>query len=133
MQQLGELQGLVGAMRQQAEVYVINSDAPADSRRLKQITRIEAPVLLDPALTAARQYDMLPKPAQPMGGMTGVAQMGFVIVDAGGAIRIQRVDIQFGNHAGQMLDILDRLRQATQEGPRRETAVYDGGWYDGRL
>jgi len=32
--------------------------------------------------------------------------MGFVIVDRSGTIRVQRVDIQFGQHASQMLEIL---------------------------
>jgi len=67
------------------------------------------PVLLDRQLAVVRQYDMLPKPNQPMGGMSGVAQMGWVIVDAGGTIRVQRADLQFGSHAGQMLEILRLL------------------------
>lgn len=96
-------------MRQQADVYVINSDTPQDSQRLKQMTGITVPVLLDPELKAASQYDMLPKRDQPMGGMMGVAQMGFVIVDGSGTIRVQRVDLQFGSHAGQMLEILGLL------------------------
>ncbi len=105
-------------------MYVINSDHPQDSRYLKQMTGISVPVLLDPRLTAARQYDMLPRPGQPMGGMTGVAQMGFVIVDAGGTIRVQRVDIRFGEHAGQMLEIVRLLRQeaASSQAPRRARA-----------
>lgn len=49
---------------------------------------------------------MLPKPNQPMGMMSAVAQIGFVIVDRGGVIRLQRVDTHFGDHAGQILDIL---------------------------
>ena len=88
---------------------MINSDTPQDSRRLKQITGISVPVLLDRDLAVARQYDFLPKSGQPMGGMRGVAQMGFVIVDAGGTIRVQRADIEFGQHASQMLDILRLL------------------------
>lgn len=88
---------------------MINGDTPEDSQRLKQITGISVPVLLDPQLTAARQYDFLPKRGQPMGGMTGVAQMGFVIVDADGAIQVQRADILFGQHAGQMLEIVQLL------------------------
>ena len=96
-------------MRQQADTYVINSDAPDASVRLKQLTRISLPVLLDPQLTWARQYDMLPKSNQPMGMMSGVGQMGFVVVDATGTIRVQRVDIQFGQHAPQILEILRRL------------------------
>jgi len=92
-------------------VYVINSDAPQASRRLKALTGISAPVLLDPTLAAARAYDFLPKPGQPMGGMTGVAQMGFVIVDRAGLIRVQRADIYFGRHAAQMLEIVRDLAQ----------------------
>ncbi len=87
-------------------MYVINSDTAEDSRRLKQITHISLPVLLDQQLSWGRQYDMLPKRGQPMGGMSGVAQMGFVVIDAQGTIRVQRADINFGQHAGQILDIL---------------------------
>lgn len=85
---------------------MVNSDTPQDSRRLKQITRISLPVLLDEQLSVGRQYDFLPKPGQPMGNMTGVAQMGFVVVDASGTIRVQRVDDNFGQHAGQISEIL---------------------------
>ncbi len=109
MQQLGELQKSAEALRQQADVYVINSDTPDNSRRLKQITGIGLPVLLDRDLAFARQYDMLPKPGQPMGMMSGVGQMGFVIVDGAGMIRMQRVDLNFGQHAGQMLEILRQV------------------------
>ena len=98
-------------MREQADVYVINPDAPPASRQLKQRTGISFPVLLDPTLQVGRQYDMLPKVGQPMGGMMGVPQMGFVVIDAGGTIRVQRVDIYFGQHAGQILEILGVLRR----------------------
>jgi len=91
-------------------VYVINSDSPQDSQRLKQITHTTLPVLLDRQLAWARQYDMLPKSNQPMGMMSGVGQMGFVVIDANGTIRVQRVDINFGQHASQILDILRLLQ-----------------------
>ncbi len=93
-------------------MYVINSDTPQDSQRLKQITHTTLPVLLDRQLAWARQYDMLPKSNQPMGMMSGVGQMGFVVIDASGTIRVQRVDINFGQHASQILDIL-RLIQTS--------------------
>ena len=118
MQQLGELQKSADALRQQADAYVINPDSPESSRRLKQISGISLPVLLDPKLTVGRQYDLLPKSGQPMGGMAGVAQMGFVIVDSGGTIRVQRVDIEFGQHAGQMLEILRLLAQEPAAAPK---------------
>jgi len=41
--------------------------------------------------------------------MSGVGQMGFVIIDASGTIRVQRVDVQFGQHTPQILEILRRL------------------------
>lgn len=74
------------------------------------------PVLLDRELEAASQYDMLPKRGQPMGDMMGVAQMGFVIVDGSGTIRVQRADVQFGRHASQMLEILRLLEQEAASG-----------------
>lgn len=120
MEQLGELQKSADALRQQADVYVINRDTPEDSRQLKQMSGISLPVLLDPQLTVARQYDFLPKPGQPMGGMGGVAQMGFIIVDARGTIRVQRADINFGQHASQILEILRLLKdEATTTAPPR--------------
>jgi len=112
VEQLGQLQQSVSALEKQAHVYVINSDTPDDSRRLKRITETTLPVLLDRRLDVARRYDFRPKPGQPMGGMMGVAQMGFVIADARGVIRVQRVDIYFGQHAGQMLEILRLLGHA---------------------
>ncbi len=100
------MQHSVEELQQRADVYVINSDAPDKSRQLKQKTGITLPVLLDPELAVARQYDMLPQRGQPMGDMSGVAQMGFVIVDSTGTVRLQRVDIHFGQDADQMLEIL---------------------------
>lgn len=96
---------------------MINSDSPAQSLQLKQITGIRVPVLLDSQLTVAGQYDFLPKEGQPMYGMSGVSQMGFVIIDGHGTIRIQRVDINFGQHAGQILQILQILEQQATPSP----------------
>ncbi len=110
---------MLETIRREAGIYVINSDAPAASRQLKAMSGISVPVLLDPSLAVARQYDLLPKPGQPMGGMAGVAQMGFVIVDRRGIIRVQRADIYFGQHAGQIAEILRRLAaRGRREVPR---------------
>lgn len=98
-------------------MYVINSDTPEGSRQLKQITGISLPVLLDQQLTVAQQYDFLPKAGQPMGGMSGVAQMGFVVVDGNGTIRVQRADIHFGQDADQMLQIVRMLSKERAASP----------------
>lgn len=115
------MQQSIDQLRALADVYVVNSDAPEQSRQLKQTTGITAPVLLDRDLAVARQYDLLPKPGQPMGGMSGVGQMGFVIIDRYGTIRIQRVDINFGDHADQMLKILRRIEPTTTVTPAQGT------------
>ena len=106
MQQLVELQKSADELRRRADVFVVNRDTPDDSRRLKRITGVSLPVLLDRELQVARSYDMLPKSSQPMGMMSGVAQMGFVVVDGRGTIRLQRVDVSFGTHANQILEIV---------------------------
>jgi peroxiredoxin len=106
VQQLVELQKSADELRRRADVFVLNSDTPEDSRRLKRLTGISLPLLLDRDLQVARSYDMLPKANQPMGMMFGVEQMGFVIIDGRGTIRLQRVDLNFGTHADQILDIL---------------------------
>lgn len=106
-----ELQRSADLLRQRADVYVLNRDTPQESLRLRGITGMSFPVLLDRDLAVARRYDLLPKPGQPMGGMRGVAQMGFVVVDPKGVIRVQRADILFGQHAGQILEIADILNR----------------------
>lgn len=107
--QLGELEKKLAGLREQAEVLVINRDTPEESRRLRQATGFSGLILLDPRLEAVRQYDMDVKPGQPMGGMRGLPQMGYVIVDATGRIRVQRVDLYFGQHADEILALLNRL------------------------
>ena len=44
-----------------------------------------------------------------MGGMGGFPEMGYVIVDGMGIIRAQRVEIYFGEAAGQILKWLKDL------------------------
>lgn len=99
------------ALRELADIYVVNRDTPEESRRLLQITGISFPVLLDGDLSVAERYDMLPKSGQPMGGMKGVAQMGLVAIDPQGSVRAQRVDLLFGQHAAQLLQIVRILSQ----------------------
>ena len=106
VQQLGELQAFAADLQAQADVYTINRDPPADAGQVRQSSGLTLPILYDQDLTVASQYDFLPQPSQPMGGMFGVPQMGFVIIDAQGIIWVQRVDIFFGEHGGQILEIL---------------------------
>lgn len=109
MQQLGELQQFVSKLEDQAKVYSINRDMPAQTTQVRQISGTTLPILYDENLEVARQFDFLPKRGQPMGGMSGIPQMGFVIIDAQGVIRVQRVDIYYGRDGGQILEIVKSL------------------------
>ncbi len=111
VQQLGELQASAADLQAQADVYTINRDSPVESTQVRQVSGTTLPILYDKDLAVARQYDFLPKPDQPMGGMSGIPQMGFVIIDAQGIIRVQRVDLLFGEHAGQILEILEAMSE----------------------
>jgi len=103
------LQQFVSELEDQAKVYTINRDLPAQTTQVRQISQTTLPILYDENLEVARQYDFLPKRGQPMGGMSGIPQMGFVIIDAQGVIRVQRVDIYYGRDGGQILEIVKNL------------------------
>jgi peroxiredoxin len=66
-------------------------------------TRLALPLLSDPQYTVAAKFG-LPSMGRPMGGL-----VGFVVIDPKGIIRFQRVDIQFGDHAGQIVEIVRRV------------------------
>lgn len=70
---------------------------------MRQASRLSIPILLDPAYSVARAYD-LPGRGRPMNGLVGV-----VVMDAQGIIRMQRVDIDFGSHGGQIVQVLRGL------------------------
>jgi len=98
--QLGELARSTGALQAQADAYVINPDRPEDGMKLRESTGLTLPLLLDPPYAIAKQFD-LPGSGRPMGGL-----VGFVIIDPGGITRVQRVDIDFGHHAEQIMKLV---------------------------
>lgn len=67
-------------------------------------TRISVPILLDPGYSGAQTYNLAGE-GRPMSGL-----VGWVVVDAGGIVREQRVDIEFGAHTAQILEAVRRLR-----------------------
>jgi peroxiredoxin len=79
---------------------VVNPDTPENNRRVREQSRLSVPILLDPGYTVARMFD-LPRPGRPMNGL-----VGFVVIDAKGLVRVQRVDIDFGTHAAQIIEIV---------------------------
>ena len=60
-------------------------------------------LLSDIDLTVTRLYDMQLRPNWPMGGMGQIPEMGYVVIGADGLIRLQRVDLYFGDHANDLL------------------------------
>jgi peroxiredoxin len=70
---------------------------------VRETSRLSIPILLDPGYRVAKMYD-LPGEGRPMNGLVGV-----VVMDAQGTIRLQRVDIDFGSHGGQIVEILRTL------------------------
>jgi len=98
--QLGELARSTATLQAQADAYVINPDRPEDGMKLRESTGLMLPLFLDPPLAVAKQFD-LPGNGRPMGGL-----VGFVIIDPDGVIRVQRVDIDFGHHADQIVKLV---------------------------
>lgn len=67
-------------------------------------TRITVPILLDPGYSGAQTYNLAGE-NRPMSGL-----VGWVVVDARGIVREQRVDVEFGQHTVQMLEAVRRIR-----------------------
>jgi peroxiredoxin len=103
MGQLGELARSAAALSEQADVYIINPDNPENSKQVRRQTGVTLPILLDPRYSMARKLELAAN-GRPMGGL-----VGFLVIDGAGIIRVQRVDIDFGSHAGQILDIVRSL------------------------
>ena len=89
-------------------MYVINPDTPENARKVRQTTGLSVPLLSDPHYTMAKRFD-LAGPGRPMGGL-----VGFVVIDAKGIIRVQRVDIDFGRHASQIIQITRALSTSSR-------------------
>lgn len=79
---------------------MINPDTVENNRKVREASRLSIPILLDPGYTVARMYE-LPGEGRPMRGL-----VGFVVMDREGIIRVQRVDIDFGSHGPQIVEIL---------------------------
>jgi peroxiredoxin len=72
-------------------------------------TRITVPILLDPGYSGAQTYNLAGE-NRPMSGL-----VGWVVIDASGIVREQRVDIEFGQHTAQMLEAVRRIRRVNSD------------------
>lgn len=85
-------------------MYVINPDTPENSQLVRARTGIRVPILLDPDYSGAQTYHLAGE-GRPMSGL-----VGWVVVDADGIVREQRVDVEFGRHTAQMVEAVRRIR-----------------------
>ena len=101
--QLGQLQSQVGGLRALGvEVFAISNDNRADARRMATQARLDFPVLSDPPMEVISGYGMQSKKML-------MADMGYVLIDARGRVRVRRIDRQFGERAGEIVEALRRI------------------------
>ena len=78
-------------------------DTPETLRQTQAGSGASFPLLSDIDMKVTRQYDMQLRPEWPMGGMGDIPEMGYVVVDAVGRIKLQRVDLYFGDNSEDIL------------------------------
>lgn len=83
----------------------ISSDRSDDVRRMAGELGYAFPVLSDPSLDVIYRYSMKGK------GST-MADMGYVLIDAAGRVRLRQIDHRFGEHADEIVEHLRRMTQA---------------------
>lgn len=64
--------------------------------------RLDFPVLSDPSMEAISDYGMQSRKML-------MADMGYVLIDASGRVRVRRIDHQFGEHAAEIVEALRRI------------------------
>lgn len=84
----------------------VGYDSPESLKLSQEGSGASFPLLSDIDLTVTRMYDMQLRPDWPMAGMGDIPEMGWVVVDAEGRIRVQRVDLYFGDHVDDILAAL---------------------------
>lgn len=101
--QLGKLRSEVGRIRALgAEVFAISNDGQEDARRMATDLGLDFPVLSDPSMDVIYRYRM-------KGDGMPMADMGYVLIDAAGRIRRYKIDRQFGEHVGDLVESLESM------------------------
>ena len=91
------------------DLIAVGYDTPESLQQTQAGAGASFPLLSDIDLTVTRLFDMQLRPGWPMAGMGDMQEMGYVIVDGAGVIRVQKVDLYFGDHAQDILDVLKGL------------------------
>lgn len=85
------------------DLIAVGYDTPESLKETQAGSGASFPLLSDIDMTVTRLYDMQLRPDWPMGGMGDIPEMGYVVVGADGRIKLQRVDLNFGDHADDIL------------------------------
>ena len=96
----------IGEFQAVGDLIALGYDTPASLRQTQAGSGASFPLLSDIDLTVTRLYDMQLRPNWPMGGMGQIPEMGYVVIGADGVIRLQRVDLNFGDHANDILRMM---------------------------
>ena len=96
------------------DLIAVGYDTPESLRQTQAGSGASFPLLSDIDLKVTRLYGMQLRPDWPMGGMGQIPEMGYVVIGPDGSIRLQRVDLYFGDHAG---DILMMMKASSAQSP----------------
>lgn len=101
--QLGKLRLEVDRIRGLgAEVMAISADRAENAHRMAGELGFAFPILSNPKLDVIFSYNM-------KGPNSTTADMGYVLIDTAGRVRIRQIDHRFGEHAGEMIQGLERI------------------------
>lgn len=104
-EQLGKLPATVKDLTSEgAAVLGISIDHPEDARRLADDLGLAFPILSDPRMGVIRAYRM-------KGEGMDMADMGYVVIDPQGRIRARRLDRQFGDDGGAIVQAVRDARR----------------------
>jgi peroxiredoxin len=101
--QLGELEKRIDEFQAVGDLVAVGYDTPESLQQTQADSGASFPLLADIEMTVTPLYDMQLRPDWPMGGMGDMPEMGYVVVSADGRIKLQRVDLYFGDNAGDIL------------------------------
>jgi peroxiredoxin len=88
------------------DLIAVGYDTPESLKQTRAGSGASFPLLSDIDLTVTRRYDLQLRPDWPMGGMGDIPEMSYVVVGADGLIKLQRVDLYFGDNASDILSAM---------------------------
>ena len=86
-------------------VLALSIDPPTTAARTASQLGVQFPLLSDPSAALIRQYLMYSQRMR-------MADMGYVLIDAGGRVRYRVRDPQFGAHSPAILQKFARMQTA---------------------